>query len=140
MFRVYRKADQLRNRTLFRAWLYRIARSLLGRHYKKQSRKVETVDLERVADCLVASIDAPAGPPAFEFLNWIQFLDTREQEALRLRFVEEWECHEIAAAKVIPMGTLRWRVFNAKKKLAPHLTRRDTVVRLVALGVPRNDY
>jgi DNA-directed RNA polymerase specialized sigma24 family protein len=38
-----------------------------------------------------------------------------------LRFVEEWEYHEIAAAKAIPIGTVQWRVFNAKKKLAAHL-------------------
>jgi DNA-directed RNA polymerase specialized sigma24 family protein len=38
-----------------------------------------------------------------------------------LRFVEEWEYHEIAAAKAIPIGTVQWRVFNAKKKLATRL-------------------
>jgi DNA-directed RNA polymerase specialized sigma24 family protein len=38
-----------------------------------------------------------------------------------LRFVEEWEYHEIAAAKAIPIGTVQWRVFNAKKRLATHL-------------------
>ena len=36
-------------------------------------------------------------------------------------FVEEWEYHEIAAAKAIPIGTVQWRVFNAKKKLAANL-------------------
>jgi len=51
----------------------------------------------------------------------MSFLDSREQEALILRFVEEWEYHEIAAEKAIPIGTVQWRVFNAKKKLAPHL-------------------
>ena len=49
------------------------------------------------------------------------FLDSRERDALTLRFVEEWEYHEIAAARDIPIGTVQWRVFNAKKKLAPHL-------------------
>jgi len=49
------------------------------------------------------------------------FLESSEREALTLRFVEEWEYHEIAAAKNIPIGTVQWRVFNAKKKLAPHL-------------------
>jgi RNA polymerase sigma-70 factor, ECF subfamily len=124
MFTVYRKANQLRDRTLFRGWLFKIARSVLCRHYGKRSREVEMIDLDNVADRLVASTRAPAGTPAFEFLNWMQFLDTREQEALKLRFIEEWEYHEIAAAKAIPIGTVQWRVFNAKKKLAPHLRRR----------------
>ena len=132
MLTVYRKADQLRDRTLFRGWLFKIARSLLCRHYGKRSREVETVDLENVADRLVASTHAPAGSPAFEFLHWMQFLDTREQEAVKLRFIEEWKYHEIAAAKAIPVGTVQWRVFNAKKKLAPHLRQRHNAGRLAA--------
>jgi len=132
MFTVYRKVDQLRDRALFRAWLFKIARSVLSRHYEKRSREVETIELEGVADGLAASTHVPAGPPAFEFLHWIETLNTREQEVLWLRFVEEWEYHEIAAAKAIPIGTVQWRVFNARKKLAPQLKPRDAAVRLVA--------
>ena len=117
MLIVYRKAEQLRDRTLFRAWLFKVARSSLCRHYGKQSREVEMIDLEKVSDSLVTSITVPAATPAFEFQHWMSFLDSREQEALTLRFIEEWEYHEIAAAKSIPIGTVQWRVFNAKKKL-----------------------
>jgi RNA polymerase sigma-70 factor, ECF subfamily len=132
MLIVYRKVDQLRDRTLFRAWLFKIARSSLCRHYGKQSREVDTIDLEKVSDSLVTSIRVPAATPAFEFQHWMSFLDSREQEALTLRFIEEWEYHEIAAAKAIPIGTVQWRVFNAKKKLAPHLRRRESTERQVA--------
>jgi RNA polymerase sigma-70 factor (ECF subfamily) len=132
MFTVYRKADQLRDRTLFRAWLFKIARSVLCRHYGKRSREVETIALENLSDRLLVSSHVPAGTPAFEFLDWIEFLDKREQEALRLRFIEEWEYHEIAAAQEIPIGTVQWRVFNAKKKLAPHLRRRQAAIRPAA--------
>jgi len=123
MLIVYRKADQLRDRTLFRAWLFKVARSSLCRYYGKRSREVATIDLEKVADHLVASTNVPAATPAFEFLHWMSFLDSREQEALTLRFIEEWEYHEIATAKAIPIGTVQWRVFNAKRKLAPILRR-----------------
>jgi RNA polymerase sigma-70 factor (ECF subfamily) len=125
MLTVYRKAAQLRDRSLFRAWLFKIARHALSRQYGKQSREVETVDLENIAGRLVASSNKPAGTPAFEFHDWMAFLESREREALTLRFVEEWEYHEIAAAKKIPIGTVQWRVFNAKKKLAPHLKARE---------------
>ena len=124
MLTVYRKATQIRDRSLFRAWLFKIARNALCSQYGKQSREVETVDLANVAGCLVASINKPAGTPAFEFHDWMAFLESSEREALTLRFVEEWEYHEIAAAKKIPIGTVQWRVFNAKKKLAPHLKSR----------------
>jgi RNA polymerase sigma-70 factor (ECF subfamily) len=125
MLTVYRKAAQVRDRSLFRAWLFKIARNALCRQYGKQSREVETVDLANVAGSRVASSNKPAGTSAFEFRDWMAFLESREREALTLRFVEEWEYHEIAAAKNIPIGTVQWRVFNAKKKLAPHLKSRQ---------------
>jgi len=122
---VYRKAAQIRDRSLFRAWLFKIARNALFRQYGKQSREVETIDLENIAGRLVASSNKPAGTPAFEFHHWMTLLESREREALTLRFVEDWEYHEIASAKKIPIGTVQWRVFNAKKKLAPHLKARE---------------
>jgi RNA polymerase sigma-70 factor (ECF subfamily) len=132
MLIVYRKVDQLRDRTLFRAWLFKIARSSLCRHCGKQSREVDTIELEKVSCSLVTSTKVPAATPAFEFQHWMSFLDSREQEALTLRFIEEWEYHEIAAAKAIPIGTVQWRVFNAKRKLAPHLRRRESADRRAA--------
>jgi len=125
MLTVYRKAAQVRDRSLFRAWLFKIARNALCRQYGKKSREVETVDLANVAGSLVASSNKSAGTSAFEFHGWMVFLESSEREALTLRFVEEWEYHEIAAAKKIPIGTVQWRVFNAKKKLAPHLKARQ---------------
>ena len=60
------------------------------------------------------------------------FLDSREREVMRLRFIEQWEYHEIAAARAIPIGTVQWRVFNAKKKLGPHLKPRENTARKAA--------
>ena len=117
MLTVYRKAVQLRDRTRFRAWLFTIARHALYRHHGKHSLEVVTIDLQDFIDTRAK----PVGSSAFEFHHWIKFLESNEREALTLRFVEEWEYHEIAAAKAIPIGTVQWRVFNAKKKLATHL-------------------
>ncbi|HTF69377.1 MAG TPA: RNA polymerase sigma factor [Edaphobacter sp.] len=122
MFTVYRKAGQIRDRALFRSWLFRIAYNALCRHYGK--REVDTVYLEDSVDRLT-SVSAEPGPPAFEFMRWMGFLNPREREVMTLRFVEQWEYHEIAAAKDMPIGTVQSIVFNAKKKLAPRLTTID---------------
>lgn len=132
MLIVYRKAWQLRDRALFRAWLYKVACHALCRHYGKQTREVETVNLAESNVGVPAISPKPDGTPAFEFLQWMAYLDTREREVMRLRFVEHWEYHEIAAALAIPIGTVQWRVFNAKKKLVPHLTTASDVTRKAA--------
>jgi RNA polymerase sigma-70 factor, ECF subfamily len=124
MLTVYAKAGQIRDRTLFRGWLFKIAHNALCRHYAKLTREVETVNLADV-EHLVAAHEKAAGSPAFEFRDWVTLLDAREREAMLLRFVEEWEYHEIAAAQAIPIGTVQWRIFNCKKKLTNLLTSRQ---------------
>jgi RNA polymerase sigma factor (sigma-70 family) len=125
MLTVYRKAAQVRDRALFRAWLFKIARNTLCRHYRKQTREVETVNFEETTDWLAAVSGKASGIPAFEFLHWMALLDSGEREIMELRFIEQWEYHEIATARDLPIGTVQWRVFNAKKKLAPYLAPRQ---------------
>jgi RNA polymerase sigma-70 factor (ECF subfamily) len=121
MLTVYRKSGQVRDRTLFRAWLFRIAHNMLCRHYGRQAREVKTVYSEESVDRLAIVSTEPA-LPTFEFMHWMGFLNPREREVMTLRFIEQWEYHEIAAARDMPIGTVQWIVFNAKKKLAPRLT------------------
>jgi RNA polymerase sigma-70 factor (ECF subfamily) len=124
MLTVYHKARQLRDRRSFRGWLFKIALNVMRGHYgSNKAHEVETVDLATVMNRLVSRENhAPADAPAFEFLHWMAFLDSRESEVMKLRFIEDWEYHEIAAAQAIPIGTVQWRIFNAKKKLTPYLS------------------
>ena len=126
MLTVYRKAEQVRDRASFRPWLFKIARHAMYRHFSKQAREVDTVDLSDVPEHRIATITKSEGTQAFEFNQWMAFLESREREALKLRFIEEWEYHEIASAQSIPIGTVQWRVFSAKKKLAPFLKTAET--------------
>jgi RNA polymerase sigma-70 factor (ECF subfamily) len=121
MLRVYRKAGQLRDHKLFRAWLFKVARNAECRHFAQRKREVPTVDVSDISDFVPAPNRNPLGP-ATEFNDWMKFLDAQERETMTLRFIEEWEYHEIATAQAIPIGAVQWRVFNSKKKLAVHLS------------------
>ncbi|HXJ87813.1 MAG TPA: sigma-70 family RNA polymerase sigma factor [Candidatus Binatia bacterium] len=134
MLTVYHKSGQLRDRRSFRGWLFKIALNVMRRHYdNNKAHGVEIVDLATVMDRLVTQEKLrPADTPAFEFLHWMAFLDLRQSEVMELRFIEQWEYHEIAAEKDIPIGTVKWRIFNAKKKLAPYLSARQAGMREAA--------
>ena len=133
MLKVYRKAGQIRDRRLFRGWLFKIASNTLLIHYDKRSRELETVDLGGVTDRLPAAAGSPsAGPVPSEFHHWMALLDSRERELMTLRYIEDWEYHEIAAVQAVPIGTVQWRIFKAKKKLAQHLTTRENALRNAA--------
>jgi DNA-directed RNA polymerase specialized sigma24 family protein len=52
-------------------------------------------------------------------------VDPRERYFMILRFVDQWQYHEIAVARRgTPIGTVQWKIFYSKKKLAGHLTSR----------------
>jgi hypothetical protein len=75
MFTVYRKASQIRDRSLFRACQPR-------KRFGPGSRPWY---FGRI--------------PAFEFNSRMGFLDSREREVITLCFIEQWEYYEIAAAR-----------------------------------------
>jgi RNA polymerase sigma factor (sigma-70 family) len=118
MLTVHLKAARVRDRKLFRTWVFKIAHNAFCRLYGKRSREFEWVNFEDFSNQLAARADKSGGTSTFEFQHWMTFLTSNEREVMTLRFVEQWEYHEIAAAQSVPIGTVQWRVFNAKKKLA----------------------
>jgi RNA polymerase sigma factor (sigma-70 family) len=120
MLTLYLKGSQIRNRALFHGWLFQVARNALRKHYASQAR-LASVDLDHVSSTLAEP--NPAATEPFEFETWMNHLNEVERDVIQLRFVEGWEYHEIAATRSVPLGTVQWRVFRAKKKLAAHLAR-----------------
>jgi RNA polymerase sigma factor (sigma-70 family) len=111
MLIMYREANRLRDRSLFRPWLFKIARNALVQYRRKQERE-HPVEFDE--------LPAPAGDPlaAADFSQWMKALEPKERETMMLRYVEGLEYHEIAALQEIPIGTVQWRIFQTKKKLA----------------------
>src|SRR2546426_12122288 len=66
MLTVYRKAEQIRDRRLFRAWVFKIARNAVCRHFAKLTREAPTVALADAGDRFAAPTQKAAGGPSFE--------------------------------------------------------------------------
>jgi len=116
MLAVFRQAAHLRKPELFRPWLYRIVKNALLQHVRRNGRRIETVELK------TAETGSPANQPdpllSAQFAEWMRFLGEEEREIMMLRYIDELEYHEIAELVGLPQGTVQWKIFNAKKKLA----------------------
>jgi RNA polymerase sigma-70 factor (ECF subfamily) len=121
MLSVHRNVTQVRHQRVFRAWLFKIARNALYSYYNKRAEHND-VTLDSILGRVPTTSANSFGTEAFEFSQWLNLLNPSERLVMRLRYIEQWEYHEIAAAQAIPIGTVQWRVSRAKKKLAPHLT------------------
>ena len=119
LFTVYRQVHTLREKAMFRAWLYKVAQNTLLQHRRKVMRRVMTVQVEEV-DEQVFGHDANCLGEARghgQFAEWMQWLEELERKVMTLRYVEDLEYHEIASVLEIPIGTVKWRLFRAKEKL-----------------------
>ena len=121
MWSVYRQARSLRQKESFRPWLYRIARNALLRHLRDTGRRISTVALD---DGMQAAYDGVAGLVLrSQFVEWMQWLSPEERQIMMLRYVDELEHHEIAELLGMPLGTVQWKIFHTKRKLAAQFGR-----------------
>lgn len=115
---VFRKAADLREPDLFHGWLFQIAKHELLRHWRRQPAG-ETVEFEPLSAELAERFTTELEDPReSRFAAWMARLDPVERELAVLRFVEDLSYEELALALVIPLGTVKWRLFQLKKKLA----------------------
>jgi RNA polymerase sigma-70 factor, ECF subfamily len=115
MLTLFRKVDGLRELGLFRPWLFRIAKNELLQYLRQQGRRVETLNLP---DELGSVNWNPFAGLALG--EWLACLPAGDRELLLLRYVDGFAYHEISELLEMPMGTVQWRVFQLKKRLAEH--------------------
>jgi RNA polymerase sigma-70 factor, ECF subfamily len=116
MLAVYRQCGQLRERDLFRAWFFQIAKNQLLQHVRSMRRRPPHEGIDKAGPEICAQHTDPLMP--VQLAEWMQFLSEEERELVRLRYMDGLEFHEIAAATETPQGTVQWRIFQALKKLA----------------------
>ncbi len=118
-FKVYRKASELRDAKHFPGWLYAIARNVLVSYWRHQQSRVATAELEplspKLADGLVTEAEAI---PQLRLSEWLQELEDGERDLVILRFVEGLSYEELAVALKVPIGTIKWRISQVRRKLS----------------------
>jgi RNA polymerase sigma-70 factor, ECF subfamily len=123
MLSVCRHSADVRDSRLFRAWLLRIAHNELVRHWERSGRQVKTVELDACAGCRAGQRSVPGQWNGMEFAESMAELVPQERQVIMLRYVEQLEYREIATVLNLPVGTVQWRVFVARRKLARYFGR-----------------
>jgi RNA polymerase sigma factor (sigma-70 family) len=117
---VYSRGGEVRDKELFHGWLFKVAKNELTRHWRQQQLRQQIAPMEPLSDELAERLVTEMELAIHsDFANWMSYLEPSERDLIILRFIEELSYEELAIAFGIPVGTVKWRLFSAKKKLAP---------------------
>lgn len=121
--------DRFRGDAKLSTWLYGIARNVAGKHIRTESRHRRRVDAlaasqqePRRVSSVHGAAEARAELEALESV--LATLDDKHRAVWVMREVEELSTEEVAEALDLPPGTVRSRLFNARKKVLAGLERR----------------
>jgi RNA polymerase sigma-70 factor, ECF subfamily len=119
----WRRLPDLRDRSSFDPWLSQIVvnacRSLLRSQNRRRVREIEVDDPERgIGDVHAPSAAAPDGIAEVEAVRRAFLkLDPDARALIALHHVEHRPLTEIAQLLGIPVGTVKWRLFRARRVL-----------------------
>jgi RNA polymerase sigma-70 factor (ECF subfamily) len=120
--RAYMRFAQLRDRDRFRAWLVRMTWRLALDRRRSENRRLmrETAVAPRAAHD-TAETDAIAGERASRLWAAIDALPDKLRITIVLSAIEGYDTREVARSLGLPEGTVKSRLFLARKRLAESL-------------------
>jgi RNA polymerase sigma-70 factor (ECF subfamily) len=127
----WRQLPTLRDRTSFDPWLAQIVvnacRGLLRSQNRRRVREIDVNDHAREIDEVRASTtDAPDSIAEAEAVQRAFLrLDPDARALIALHYVEQRPVAEIAGILRIPVGTVKWRLFRARRVLDGALKAED---------------
>lgn len=131
--RAIKAADQYQQGTNARAWLFKIMRNHFINGYRKESRRPQEVDYEPLAGMLPDEVsdnipaqmdwndDELANLVGDELLTAMNRLSDDFREVIILNDLQDFKYEEIAEILDIPIGTVRSRLYRARRALAEDL-------------------
>jgi RNA polymerase sigma-70 factor (ECF subfamily) len=116
MLAAFRQTATIRDPARFRAWLYGVARHKHLMHLRRECHNPDIVEFDELSESLLAASWDPLSRSVL--YQSLATLDAVSRRILLLRYLDGLEYHEIAEVMKIPLGTVQWKVFDSKKKLA----------------------
>ncbi len=116
--RVLQRFRQLRAPAAFPAWLFRIARNIAISRLRTTSRFEITGTDENLSQIPLEEDNSQLdGFTGWEIHEAIGRLRVTQRECLVLHFIEGFSLHEVSIVLGIPVGTVKSRLYHAKKAL-----------------------
>jgi RNA polymerase sigma-70 factor (ECF subfamily) len=124
--RAYRRFDQLRDRDRFRSWLVRVTWRIAVDHCRSTRRR-------QVREHAAVTIEAPRSSPDQEasllaeerrarLWEAIDSLPEKLRVTLVLSAIDGHGVRDVAALLGVAEGTVKWRLFEARRRLQEHLS------------------
>ena len=109
----YRGADALHNDETFKPWLIGIAKNKCADYFRKQAKRME-IPIETLdAKALTTGIHGVTMQTVVR--ETLELLDDRDKQILYLSYFKDLPQAEIARRLNIPVGTVKSRLFHAKR-------------------------
>jgi RNA polymerase sigma-70 factor (ECF subfamily) len=116
---VYRKGSTIRDRSLFRPWLFKVAQNAMRQHLRRIQHDPNLRSLDEAKAFEKES--AVRLPENDGFLDMIGILNEDERHLMILRYIDDLSYEEIASVLDLPMGTVKWKIFNSKSRICASL-------------------
>jgi RNA polymerase sigma-70 factor (ECF subfamily) len=123
-YQVFRGLKKLRDDSRLSAWLYTIARRIAVNHYRQNDSRLENQWGEHPQEATTDEEDAHIPFDNAELVHFgLSKLDLPEREVLTLYFLADFTIAEMAEVIGIPIGTVKSRLFKARRDLKTILER-----------------
>lgn len=124
-YRAFKSLDRFRDGTNFKAWVTTIMRNSFINNYRKQRtrNKVEqpVEDMLHVADQAVMGEKASSSIMMGELMQILDDLSDTYRVPFKM-YYEGYQYNEIAKRMNLPIGTIKSRIFFARKQLKSSIT------------------
>lgn len=120
----FMKAKEVKTPEAFVTYAKKIAKSRINDYYRIMRRSAAA---EEKYKSLNVSTNNGAKEEEYVLEEWISGLSPKQARAIRLKMIDNMSVKEIAALEDIPIGTVKSRLFNARRKIKEMLESKGLV-------------